>query len=182
MRKYNSTINNVFSVQLGLACREIVSNFWIAFFSYFPLVISVFFCCCFRITRRFMLRRKNELNICQANINFQSLFLLISFRIFPVSRFVPIASRSDQLKARYSFCSFYSSLKSRTMLSLSCFPCFNASLRRVSRTIIFVTQLFVWCNIPSPSGMLHFICKVSITSPSDMLLFIIRSFISIQTT
>ena len=64
MHKYNSTINNVFSVQLRLACREFISNFWIAFFNYFPLVISVFFCCCFRITRRFMLRRRNELNRC----------------------------------------------------------------------------------------------------------------------
>jgi len=45
-----------------LAVNSSVS-FWIAFFNYFPLVIDVFFYCYFRITRRFMLRSKNELNI-----------------------------------------------------------------------------------------------------------------------
>ena len=41
----------------SLTCRESVGNFYVTFFT----VIEVFLCC-FRITRRFMLRSQNELN------------------------------------------------------------------------------------------------------------------------
>jgi len=61
MREYNSAINNVFSVQLFLACREFVSKLLNCVFQ-FSSVISVFFYYYFRISRLLMLRSKNELN------------------------------------------------------------------------------------------------------------------------